>query len=130
MDTFSIIQNFFTRMACHFCGVAFEPDDVQLVGEGDGYMIVSVHCHDCGQHNGVAAVGVETREEGLSETRQFKDPEFTDEDYVRLSEFDVIQADDVLEAHEFFQNLGSDWMKFIPPEIRERCTGNDTESLL
>lgn len=130
MDTFSIIQNFFTRMACHFCGVAFKADDVQLVGEGDDYMIVSVRCHDCGQHNGVAAVGVETHEEILGEARPFKDPEFTEEDYIRLAEFAPIEADDVLEAHEFFQNLGGDWMKFIPPEIRERYTENDTESRL
>lgn len=139
MNTFNLIQNFFTRMACQFCGIHFEPDDVQLVGEGHGFYIVSVQCHDCGQHNGTAAVGVETHEQALEideqdvtegiplPRRRFKDPEFTEEDFQRLAQFDPVTENDVLAAHEFIQQLDDGWLKFIPEGIRQRYTAPETE---
>lgn len=131
MDTFGIIQHFFTRMECNFCQEAFEPEDVELVGEGDGMYIVSVHCHHCGRHNGVAAVGVESapHSRAIQDAKRFKDPEFTDDDRQRLAQSPVIDEDAVLEAHEFIQSMGADWQRFIPEEIRQRYTTPDTESI-
>ncbi len=155
MNTFNIIQNFFTRMACRYCGVSFAPNDVSLLEEGEGFFVVRIHCHDCGQHNGDAAVGVETAgEDGTGEmdpevlkameafaeelsTMPFgqqimrrsprPDPELTEADVRRLEDYDPISDEDVLNAHSFIQNLDRDWMKFIPPEIRQRHTEHDTE---
>jgi len=124
MDAFHLIQNFFTKMRCNFCSHSFSPDDVQLIRQDDGIYIVNVYCNHCSTQNGVAMVGVEMP----GEAARFEDPELTEEELVRLADFKPISADDVLEAHEFFQKLDGDWMKLIPPEMLERCTAPETES--
>ncbi len=157
MNTFSIIQNFFTRMTCRYCGIAFIADDVTLIEESDVFFVVRIHCHDCGQHNGDAAVGVETSDEPLDpdmlkaieafaedlpmmpfgeqtlpiplqKSGIIRDPDLTDEDAQRLEDYEPISNEDVLDAHSFIQKLDEDWMKFIPVEIRQRHTESDTES--
>ena len=132
MDAFGIIQQFFTRMACRFCDESFIPNDIRLIDETDGFFIVAVHCHECGRHNGDAAVGFEAFEGSENDTDDkaylFKDPEFTETDLERLNQFDTINDDDVLNAHHFIRSLKSDWMQFIPEEIRQQYTGHETES--
>ena len=125
MDAFSLIQNFFTRMRCNFCSHTFSPDDVQLIRQDEGIYIVNVYCNHCHTQNGVAMVGVEVPENTAFE---FEDPELTEAEWERLSEFAPVSANDVLDAHHFFNNLDADWMKFIPPERREHQTVPETES--
>lgn len=124
MDAFHLIQNFFTKMRCNFCSHTFAPEDIQLIRQDEGIYIVNVYCNHCSTQNGVAMVGVEMPE---GQKAVFEDPELTEEEMIRLADYQPISADDVLEAHEFFSHLGSDWMKFIPPEMRERCTAIETE---
>jgi hypothetical protein len=124
MDAFSLIQSFFSQMRCNFCSHSFEPDDIQLLRQEDGIYIVNVFCNHCGTQNGVAMVGVEVP----SGAPYFEDPELTPAELERLAEFEPITADDVLDAHQFFNNLDSDWMKFIPPEMRQPKTEPQTES--
>jgi hypothetical protein len=124
MDAFHLIQNFFTRMRCNFCSHTFSPEDIQLIRQDEGIYIVNVYCNQCETQNGVAMVGVEIPGQGTG----LEDPELTEEELERLAEFKPISADDVLEAHEFFSSLDGDWMKFIPPEMIERCTAPETES--
>ena len=127
MDSFSIIQQYFTQMNCQFCSNAFAENDVELIRQDDAMYIVNVFCHRCHTQNGVAMVGLATTEEMIP-PRQFEDPELTEEEKTRLSHFEPIAENDVLEAHRFFQDLGSDWMKFIPEEMRQSQTDSDTES--
>lgn len=125
MDSFSIIQNFFTRMTCNFCHKPFEEEDVELIREEEGVFIVGVYCHNCNRQVGVAMVGIEPQ--GMEGARIYRDPEFTDDDIQRLSQFDPITEDDVIEAHQFIEALDGEWMQLIPPEIRERYTGSGME---
>ncbi len=75
--------------------------------------------------------------------QRFADPELTKKERRRLSKFSAISEDDVLDAHYFFQNLGSDWQAFIPANLKpeealvletipeethQSQTGSDTES--
>lgn len=120
MDAFQLIQDFFTQMRCNFCANSFAPDDVQLIRQDGGIFIVNVFCNQCNTQNGVAMVGVE-----VPDHVQFEDPELTPAELERLADFQPISDDDVLEAHQFFNNLQADWMKFIPPELRERCAPLD-----
>lgn len=124
MDAFPLIQNFFTRMRCNFCSHSFSPEDIQLIRQDEGVYIVNVYCNHCHTQNGVAMVGVEVP----NGTGMFPDPELTDEELIRLAEFNPITEDDVLDAHSFFSNLGGDWMRFIPQETLERCIETETES--
>lgn len=124
MDAFQLIQNFFTKMRCNFCSHSFSPDDVQLIRQDEGIYIVNVYCNHCNTQNGVAMVGVEVP----GQTTNFPDPELTEDELVRLAEFQPITENDVLDAHEFFSSLDSDWMKFIPPEMLEHQTEPEMES--
>ncbi len=124
MDAFPLIQNFFTRMRCNFCSHSFSPEDIQLIRQDEGVYIVNVYCNHCHTQNGVAMVGVEVP----AGTSMFPDPELTDEELIRLAEFNPITEDDVLDAHTFFNNLDGDWMRLIPPETLERCKETETES--
>ena len=126
MDAFHLIQTFFTRMRCNFCSHSFAPEDVQLIRKDDGIYIVNVYCNHCRTQNGVAMVGVEAQ--GVEPKQRFEDPELTLEEVERLAQYQPVSPDDVLDAHEFFGNLGDDWMKFIPSEMLERCIEPQTES--
>lgn len=147
MDAFAIIQNFFTKMRCQQCNLNFETEDIQLESEAEGYYVVSLECHHCGCHNGTAAVGVEAgacledlmalessdiadifaaatqqRVETPKRKRfkRFKDPEFTEADRRRLALLEPIDEEDVLNAHQFFEDLDSDWQKHIPQSLRSQ----------
>jgi hypothetical protein len=124
MDAFSLIQNFFTQMRCNFCSQPFEPDDIQLIRQDAGICIVNVFCNHCGTQNGVAMVGVESP----ADTPYFEDPELTPAEIDRLAEFEPISADDVLDAHHFLEKMDADWMKFIPPEMRQLKIETPSES--
>jgi hypothetical protein len=131
MDAFQLIQNFFTRMRCNFCSHRFSSEDIQLLRQEDGVYIVNVYCNHCRTQNGVAVVGVEMAnlEHGQDAERQQRPhPELTEADLQRLTAFKPISSDDVLDAHTFFNELGHDWMKFIPSEMRGHCTALQTES--
>ena len=130
MDAFQLIQNFFTRMRCNFCSHPFIPEDIQLLRQDDGVYIVNVYCNHCRTQNGVAVVGVEMSalDQSKITDRSAEHPELTEDEVRRLSEFKVVSADDVLDAHFFFNELGEDWMKFIPSEMRERCITIQKES--
>ena len=60
--------------------------------------------------------------------RRYVDPELPPAERKRLSQFQPIEADDVIDAHHFIDGLGKDWMKHIPTEMLERCTVHETES--
>ncbi len=124
MDAFQLIQSFFTRMRCNFCSHSFSPEDIQLLRQEEGIYIVNVYCNHCHTQNGVAMVGVEVPGSGAP---VFPDPELTEEELIRLAEYEPISDDDVLSAHEFINQLDGNWQRFIPAEMLERCKVTDTE---
>jgi hypothetical protein len=127
MDVFGIIQQFFTRMTCHHCQASLEPDGVRLLREDAGMFVVSITCNHCHNDIGVALVGMDAVEghghPGQSgarrvRVRRYKDPELTPEELRRLAVFEPVSDDDVIEAHHFFQNLDTNWMRYIPDEMK------------
>jgi hypothetical protein len=127
MDGFNIIQNFFTRMRCNFCEENLEPEGVQLIRHDKGVYIVNVHCTHCTRQMGTAMVGIEGAE--LTQSgREYVDPELTESELERLADYKPIGYDDVLEAHQFFTNLDSDWRKYLPKETLEWDITSELES--
>lgn len=134
MDHFAIIQKFFTRMQCPHCGDHLTEDGIELIRQEENYFLVSVDCHHCDTHVGMAMVGVDSIQGGSDSpgedmlhggirrrrSRRYKDPELTEAELERLADFHPIDYDDVLEAHHFFQNLGRNWMSQLPEPVREK----------
>ncbi|HEY9775221.1 MAG TPA: hypothetical protein V6C81_15760 [Planktothrix sp.] len=72
-------------------------------------------CRSCGHPLGVAIVGTAPRSH---RERRNCPTEWTKRDIDRLAAAPPISYDDVLTAHEFFTNLGSDWAKMLPQPKR------------
>jgi hypothetical protein len=142
MNSLQIIKHFFTRLRCHFCSSHFTPDGVELVKEDGTVFLVNVCCSHCERHAGLAMVSLEKanlEKAGLSEDLseeeletlnalggldfsrlaesdfkpRYQDPELTPAELDRLSVYEPISDNDVLDAHHFFQNLDSNWQQYL-----------------
>ncbi len=127
MEGFNLIQNFFTRMRCHFCSTHLSPDGVELIRHDNGVFIVNVHCTHCTRQMGIALVGMEGSEVVASDAH-YEDPELTEAELERLGNFAPVNFDDVLDAHTFFSGLDSGWMQHLPEEMRQLDITLETES--
>lgn len=108
---FQAIQEYFQQKVCRFCSRKYEQEGIELLRQEPGVLVVRVSCSACGQPLGVAIVGTTPKAES-KKPRSYG--EWTKKDRTRLSKLPKITYDDVLSAHQFFQNLGSDWSKHLP----------------
>ncbi len=108
---FQAIQEYFQQKSCRFCSMYFRQDGIELLREEPGVLVVRVTCNSCGHPLGVAIVGTTPRAE---KCRTQPISEWTRRDRKRLTTQPKITYDDVLNAHQFFQSLGSDWARHLP----------------
>lgn len=113
---FQAIREYFQQKSCRFCSNPYSSEGIQLLREEPGILVVRVSCRSCGHPLGVAIVGTAPRSH--KEQRQQCPPDWTKRDIDRLAASPPITYDDVLKAHEFFTNLGTDWAKFLPKPRR------------
>lgn len=109
---FQAIQEYFQQKVCRFCSRQYTDDGIELLRQEPGVLVVRVTCNHCGQPLGVAIVGTTPKAQQTQKKRAFS--EWTKKDRMRLEDKPKITYDDVLTAHQFFQNLGSDWSKYLP----------------
>lgn len=111
---FQAIQEYFQQKVCRFCSRQFAQEGIELLRQEPGVLVVRVTCSSCGNPLGVAIVGTTPKAQtnGGKSSQSFG--EWTKKDKNRLGKLPKITYDDVLEAHQFFQNLGSDWTKHLP----------------
>lgn len=108
--SFQAIQEYFQQKSCRFCDHPFTSEGIELLREEPGMLVVRIRCATCGHPLGIAIVGT-----GTSQSKASKHPgEWTKRDWERLKNRPAVTYDDVLSAHEFFHNLGSDWSKYLP----------------
>jgi RNase P subunit RPR2 len=138
MKNFTVVQEHFRKLRCAHCQHAFTPEGVKLLREEKDYWVVRVHCTACQQPAGVAIVGVEyesgdapaperherepvgagagapalgpSRPRGIFSSRREEE---------KFSKLTPISSDDVINAHDFFSKLGSDWMRHLPHGRRD-----------
>lgn len=108
---FQAVQEYFQQKFCRFCANPFSSEGIQLLREEPGVLVVRITCNACGRPLGVAIVGTTPR---FKREKPSCPNDWTRKDIERLSSQPVIKYDDVLAAHEFFTNLGSDWAKHLP----------------
>ena len=111
MEKSDILKLFFGRMKCTNCEHVFKEEDVTIMREEYGYIVVKLHCSRCDKNIGMAIMGVDKLQmQKAIEMKKTEQEEF--------SSFAPINYDDVLNAHDFFQELGDDWLKFIPEKYK------------
>ncbi len=119
MNNFKLIQEHFTQLHCPYCDRSFTQESVKLIREEEDYWVVKVSCTSCNQSAGIAIVGIEYEEISLKEAAKNKErlkeraKDLTPVDEMRFSSKPPITVNDVIEAHRFIKDLGSDWMKYL-----------------
>jgi hypothetical protein len=109
--SFQAIQEYFQQKFCRNCDCQFSSEGIQLLRQEPGVLVVRVTCKACGHPLGVAIVGT-VIESTKKEPRLPVD--WTRRDVERLSARAPISYDDVLEAHQFIDQLGGDWAQHLP----------------
>ncbi len=107
MEGFETVQNFFCSMHCSNCNNYLKPDGITLVKEENNFFVVKIVCVDCDQPIGLAIVGVSNKEDFIKPKGAEVQP------VVTKDEPPPITYDEVIDAHQFFSNLGSDWSKHL-----------------
>lgn len=131
MKNFSVVQEHFRKLRCAHCNEAFTPEGVKLLREEKDYWVVRVHCTTCNQPAGVAIVGVEyesadasapssepAREAAAAGQSRVRGIFSSRREEEKFSSLPPISPDDVIDAHRFFNELGSDWMSRLPKKAR------------
>jgi len=113
MNEFDIVKEFFSNLRCTQCSEQFTPESISILRNEANYTVVRVICSNCQKNIGLAILGLNKKEmKNALNTNESDFPFETD------STNSPIDYDDVIDAHEFFSNLGADWTKYIP-QIRE-----------
>lgn len=112
MNDFRLIQEHFSNLNCPNCDSNFSQDGIKLLKKENDFWIVKIFCNTCNTLAGIAIVGIEHLEINGSK-KEIKNIELTDNDIKKFSGKPPITTDDVIEAHNFIKNLGSDWMKYL-----------------
>lgn len=94
-------------MNCSRCNKKFSNDSISVLRQEDNYTVIRVICSNCEKNIGLAILGIDK-----NEMRKTVEMEEGSENLSPDRE-EPIDYDDVLNAHEFFTHLGSDWSKHI-----------------
>ncbi len=108
MNTEEYVKLIFSKMLCSCCDEQFTPDCVEIIRIEDNCAIVKIVCTHCGKNYGIAVVGIEAIVIGKEEK-----PELP-----QVQDLPPITLNDVIDAHHFIDELGADWMKYIPEEYK------------
>lgn len=109
MEGFEAVQNFFCSMHCSKCQNLLKPDGITILREENNFYVVKIVCIDCNQPVGLAIVGIASKD--ADETYKQNTKQMVGS--VTAPKPPPIDYDEVIEAHKFFSNLGSDWSKHI-----------------
>ena len=109
MKNTDAIKLFFSKMKCTNCENPFNDEDIEILRQEDGYTVVRICCEHCQKNIGVAILGID--KDQMQKSLEMHQPEVSYEP-------SPIDYDDVLEAKDFFQSLGDDWLKFIPSKYK------------
>lgn len=130
MKNFSVVQEHFRKLRCAHCSEAFTPEGVKLLREEKDYWVVRVHCTACNQPAGVAIVGVEYESaeapaamgdqvrEVAGHAQRLRGIFSSRREEEKFSALPPISEDEVIDAHQFFNSLGNDWMNQLPKKTK------------
>lgn len=98
------IKRLLINMHCSQCDREFEEDAIKIMRSENGLLVFQVKCEHCKKCFGMALLGMDSKELAKSLDFGEQNPDSDDK---------PIDYDDVLNAHDFFQNIDENWSKHI-----------------
>ena len=95
-----LIKHLVASIPCAVCQHCYEPDDVRIVEHHGEIWILAVKCDHCGTQGLVFAMIKEEEMETVSD--------LAPQEWARFREMPRIDADDVLDVHEFLRDFDGD----------------------
>lgn len=111
MEDFQTIIEFFTKIKCSQCQHSFDKDSVKILRQEENCTVIRVTCSNCSKNIGLAIMGMDKEKSRKTSELSIEEKKLS----IELNEeLPPIDYDDVISAHNFFYNLGSDWSKHLP----------------
>jgi hypothetical protein len=100
-----MVKHLIASIPCAVCQHSYKPDDVHIVDHSDEIWIMAVKCNHCGTKGLVFAVVKEERPEIAGE--------LTPQEWAKFREMPQIDADDLLDVHEFLKDFDGDFVSLF-----------------
>ena len=101
------LRKLFSELCCSVCKHDFDENSINIKREEKDLLVLQIVCQNCGKSFGLAFLGTNAVEEKDDDAFQMVDCPLP------------ISYDDVLNAHEFIDNLEKDWTKYIPENLKD-----------
>jgi hypothetical protein len=108
-----LIKHLITNIKCAVCQSHYELKDVHIMNHHDDLWFMSVTCGKCHTRGTIVAL-IKEAEESESIT------ELTPKEWVKFREMSQVDADDVLDMHEFLRDFDGDFVSLL-----QEPTGSD-----
>jgi hypothetical protein len=100
------IKYLIANIKCAVCKNHYEPKDIHIIDHRNELWVMAVTCGQCHTRGLVFAIIKET-EEAESVT------DLTPEEWTRFQEMSQVDADDVLDMHEFLRDFDGDFVNLL-----------------
>lgn len=97
-----LIRHLVASIPCAVCQHYHEPDNVRIVKHQGEIWVMSVTCSHCGSQGLVFAMIQEGQKQGIVS-------ELTSQEWARFRDMPQIDADDLLDVHEFLRDFDGDF---------------------
>lgn len=106
-----LIKHLIASIPCAICQHCYEPDDIHIVDHRDEIWVMAVKCSHCGSQGLVFAMIKEgERPEIVSD--------LTSQEWAKFREMPQIDADDLLDVHEFLKDFDGDFVSLFKDRAR------------
>ena len=101
-----LVKHVIASIPCTVCEHCYEPDNVRIVEHKGEMWIMAVTCDNCGTQGLVFAVIQEVESPEIVS-------ELTPQERIRFRDMPQIDADDLLDVHEFLRDFDGDFVGLL-----------------
>lgn len=95
------IKSLLANIQCIICQHHYKPSDIRAIEHHDQAWMIAVTCSHCGTQGVILAVVEEVKESEIAE--------LTPEEELAFQQMPSIDADEVLDVHEFLRDFNGDF---------------------
>jgi hypothetical protein len=105
-----LVKHLIASIPCTICQNCYEPDGVRIVEHHGDMWIMAVTCDNCGTQGLVFAMIQEGEKPEIVN-------ELTSQEWARFREMPQIDADDLLDVHEFLRDFDGDFVSLLEGSV-------------